>query len=426
MERKMMPYFVKNIFSGFKVRDLKEWQSKGYIEIFLDKRTSNKTRKCCRCGEGLVGNRGKHRMRLEHLPVFNLKTYIYVWREKGHCKRCNKARSEALSFIADETPHLTKEYSWWLGKLCEMSSVKKVSELTGVDNMTLHRLDFTRLKKLVQQYKIPDLKRISVDEVYGRSKKYHAKESRDKQFFTVICDLDSRRVVWVTESRDKKALDEFFNILGPERCEKIEVVAMDQHDPYRASVRDNCKNADVVWDRFHLVQSFENALNEERKDLHSEAPKGSDLKYSACGTFRFLFLKKAKDRTKSEAKHIEQVAKENKLFFYLELIKEKFIHIFNERCEMDALWELSELEEWIMSCQFENLKKWFKHFMDNWHTIKNYFIHRVTSSLSEGQNNSIKALKRRGFGYRNMAYFKLKILQVCGFLNCRYVGINDY
>lgn len=278
-----------------------------------------------------------------------------------------------------------------------MSAVKKVSELTGVDNMTLHRLDFARLKKLAQHYKIPDLKRISVDEVYGRSKKYHAKESRDKQFFTVICDLDSRRVVWFTESRDKKALDEFFNVLGPENCEKIEVVAMDQHDPYRASVKDNCKNADVVWDRFHLVQSFENALNEE-----------------------------AKDRTKSEAKHIEQVAKENKLFFYLELIKEKFIHIFNERSEMDALWELSELEEWIMSCQFENLKKWFNHFMNNWNTIKNYFVHRVTSSLSEGQNNSIKALKRRGFGYRNMAYFKLKILQVCGFLNCRYVGINDY
>ena len=328
MERKMMPYFVKNIFSGFKVRDLKEWQSKGYIEIFLDKRTSNKIRKCCRCSGELIGNRGKHRMRLEHLPVFNLKTYIYVWREKGHCKGCNKARSEALSFLAEETPHLTKEYSWWLGKLCEMSSVKKVSELTGVDNMTLHRLDFSRLKKLVQHYKMPDLKRISVDEVYGRSKKYHAKESRDKQFFTVICDLDSRRVVWVTESRDKKALDEFFNILGPERCEKIEVVAMDQHDPYRASVRDNCKNADVVWDRFHLVQSFENALNEERKDLHSEAPKGSDLKYSACGTFRFLFLKKAKDRTKSEAKHIEQVAKENKLFFLPGAYKRKVYPCF--------------------------------------------------------------------------------------------------
>lgn len=422
----MLPNFLKNLIPNFKIIDLKEWKTKGRIDIYLEKKKNSPEKTCCRCGSKLYGTRGKHRLMLEHMPIFNFKVYLHLWREKGHCKTCNKARSEAFDFIADETPHLTKEYSWWLGKLCEMSAVKKVSELTGVDNMTLHRLDFARLKKLVQHYKIPDLKRISVDEVYGRSKKYHAKESRDKQFFTVICDLDSRRVVWVTESRDKKALDEFFNILGPDRCEKIEVVAMDQHDPYRASVRDNCKNADVVWDRFHLVQSFENALNEERKDLHSEAPKGSDLKYNACGTFRFLFLKKAKDRTKSEAKHIEQVAKENKLFYYLELIKEKFIHIFNERNEMDALWELAELEEWIMSCEFENLKKWFKHFMDNWNTIKNYFIHRVTSSLSEGQNNSIKALKRRGFGYRNMAYFKLKILQVCGFLNCRYVGINDY
>ncbi|MBI2604687.1 MAG: transposase [Deltaproteobacteria bacterium] len=37
-----------------------------------------------------------------------------------------------------------------------------------------------------------------------------------------------------------------------------------------------------------------------------------------------------------------------------------------------------------------------------------------------GVNNVIKALKRRSFGFRNMEYFKLKIMQVCGYLNSRY------
>jgi len=32
--------------------------------------------------------------------------------------------------------------------------------------------------------------------------------------------------------------------------------------------------------------------------------------------------------------------------------------------------------------------------------------------------------ERRGFGYRNMPYFKLKILQVCGFLNSGYVPMS--
>jgi transposase len=51
-------------------------------------------------------------------------------------------------------------------------------------------------------------------------------ESRNEQFFTVITDLKTRRVIWVSNSRNKAALDEFFTINGKDRCEKIKVVAM--------------------------------------------------------------------------------------------------------------------------------------------------------------------------------------------------------
>ena len=33
----------------------------------------------------------------------------------------------------------------------------------------------------------------------------------------------------------------------------------------------------------------------------------------------------------------------------------------------------------------------------------------------------IKTIKRRAYGYRNMDYFKLKIMQVCGLLNSNYM-----
>ena len=63
---------------------------------------------------------------------------------------------------------------------------------------------------------------------------------------------------------------------------------------------------------------------------------------------------------------------------------------------------------------------WFNNLDRNWSTLKNYFTVKVTSALSEGQNNVIKTLKRRAYGYRNMEHFRLKILQVCGYLNSRY------
>jgi len=44
----------------------------------------------------------------------------------------------------------------------------------------------------------------------------------------------------------------------------------------------------------------------------------------------------------------------------------------------------------------------------------------VDNPLAEGINNVIKALKRQCFGFKNMKYFRLKIMQRCGYLNTKY------
>jgi hypothetical protein len=104
-----------------------------------------------------------------------------------------------LIFISKESPHVTEEYAWWLGRLCEISPVSRAAEFTGNDPMTMWRFDFARMKRLFQNYKIPKVSRISVDEVYARKQKHYRKESRDKRFFTIVSDLKTGRVVWVSE-----------------------------------------------------------------------------------------------------------------------------------------------------------------------------------------------------------------------------------
>ncbi len=49
----------------------------------------------------------------------------------------------------------------------------------------------------------------------------------------------------------------------------------------------------------------------------------------------------------------------------------------------------------------------------------NYFKHRITSGASEGINRTIKTLKWQAYGYKDMAYFALKIMQKCGYLNSK-------
>ena len=163
---------------------------------------------------------GEHRIRVRTLDIHKFKTYLIYKRQKHRCLNCKKVRSEALDFVSKESPHVTEEYSWWQGRLCEVTSVSRVADITENNQMTLWRADFKRMRRMFQTYKIPDIKRISVDEVYARRSRYKYKD-RAECFFTVISDLDTRKVIWVSQSRSKEALDEFYHIIGKERCDGI-------------------------------------------------------------------------------------------------------------------------------------------------------------------------------------------------------------
>ena len=138
-----------------------------------------------------------------------------------------------------------------------------------------------------------------------------------------------------------------------------------------------------------------------------------------------MFLKKASRRTAEEKSHIDDVLKENEYFLKLELIKERMLTFFDEPDETSAAKVFDEIGDWIFQAGFQPLMRWFRNLEAGWNTLKNYFTYRVTSALAEGTNNVIKALKRRAYGYKNMTYFRLKIMQVCGYLNSRYVPMEN-
>lgn len=178
------------------------------------------------------------------------------------------------------------------------------------------------MKRMLARYKIPKIRNVSVDEVYERKKPKFEGESRDERFFTVISDLQTWKVIWVSEGRSKEALNLFFILIGPDACKQIEVVAANMFEGFAASVKNHCKNATLVWDRFHVMKIFEEAVNETRKDLHAEQPQGSELHRLTRGKYRFMFVKKAVRRTQEESAHIDDVLKANEYFAKLELIKD--------------------------------------------------------------------------------------------------------
>lgn len=392
------------------------------VILFLNR---DKTRPyfCRRCGEELTVSHGKYHLKVKSMPIFGMTTYLSFAREKRFCPCCKKVRSEVVDFISDESPHITKGFSYWLGKLCEISPVASLARTLGMDPYTTWRIDKRRMEGMLNKYRIPKVRRLSVDEVYVRKKPKHKGELRSKRFFTVISDLDRKKVLWVSEGRNKNALDEFFLKIGPKACKRIKVVAGDQFEGFYKSVKQYCPKAIFVWDRFHLMQNFNKVLNEERKKLHAsykKKNKNSETTAKSAGRYRYIFLKKSSRRTKEEEGHMDFLMESNFDFTWLEIIKEKMAVFFDCENEDEAWDEIMELKKWINERGFDHLRKWHDNLLEGWNTLKNYFTYRVTSALSEGMNNVIKTQLKKGYGYRNMEYLKLKVMQQCGFLNSKY------
>ena len=382
-----VPHAFRN-FQGFSVVDVKESIVSRQMELWLRAEETHRPL-CSRCG-GLLGAKHDHyRVRARHMRCFDWTVTVVFFRSKHWCPHCRKTRSELIEWLCPTSPHMTMELAWWLNRMSEVTSVLAVSRLE------------------------------SVDEVYARSPKQMAEdENRDDLFLTVIVDQRTHKVIWVSQSRRKEALDQFFELLGPERCKDIEVVATDQHDGYAASVEQYCPQATLVWDRFHLVQKFNEALNEERKaELAKIDPEGAmgDL---MNGKYRHLFLTKAKNRSKLDSRHIDEVLSLNSRMAKLELIKEHFHRMFETSDVIEAQVMLGQCYEWAFQCKAIHIVDWIWRVMDQ-QRFWNYWSCRLTTGVSEGINRAIKGLKWQAYGYKNMAYFALKIMQKCGYLNHR-------
>jgi len=132
---------------------------------------------------------------------------------------------------------------------------------------------------------------------------------------------------------------------------------------------------------------------------------------------RFILLRNKPSRKKTQVlKRLEEL---NEPVYKAMLLKEQFAAIYELK---DRKAAQPALRAWIG----EALRSGLQPFKDlalklfrKRHYILNFFVRRITSAISEGINNKIKRLKRMAYGYRDVAYFLLKIHQHCGLLNPR-------
>ena len=115
---------------------------------------------------------------------------------------------------------------------------------------------------------------------------------------------------------------------------------------------------------------------------------------------------------------MEELAKSNEALYHCYLLKESFYEIYTFGCDEITLAR-EFIQDWYndaIRAPLEGMQKLAGYIKTHQERILNSIKTGLSSAISEGINNKISVIKRMAYGYRNLQYFMLKILQRCGIL----------
>jgi transposase len=291
----------------------------------------------------------------------------------------------------------SKRFEDTVGQACESAAARQVARHFGLAASTVRAIDLRYLERWAAARRRPALARLGVDEIHLGKK---------QKFITVVSNLDAGEPVWFGRERKKETLDQFFlNELTAGQRMRITAACVDMWEPYRLSIEHHAPNCRIVYDKFHVMQHANQAVDEVRRAEFFR--KGGRMRAVVKGK-RWLLLTRWVNLTDGKRQALNQLFVLNRKVFKAYLLKESLDRLWTYRYEGAML---NYLQRWIEQLRWQRLKPFQKLAMmllDHVEGILNYCRTKVPLGVVEAINGNIKALLRRGRGYKNLRYLLLK------------------
>jgi transposase len=360
--------------------------------------------RCSRCGEGvLIAYDHMESRRIRDFPWAGRRCELEVVLARVDCPCCKAVAVERLDWL-EPAARQTLRYERYVAALCSLMPATDVAFHEGLDKSTVYRIDKKWLERREALRPDQPVERLGIDEIAIR---------KGHKYATVFYDLDRREVIGMVPHRRERGVSRFFRRWGKENCKRVKAVCMDLWAPFLNSVRRHLKNADVVFDKFHVYHYLSDAIEAVRRNEQLLAnAQGSEL---IKGT-RWLWLKARKSLSRQQKTTLAEIMKVNRRLCRAYILKEDF-EAFYASCSAEDAAQF--LKGWTKRCMQSNLLPFIAlaKRLTRWSAgILMYFTHRITNGISEGINNLIKVIKRRSYGFHDFDYFCLKILDATGTL----------
>lgn len=359
----------------------------------------DKLARCGCCGEPCVLIHERRRRRVRERDWFDRRVWLDVPIRRMDCHHCGARVVEHISWL-DGRSRITQRLRAWIEALTQLLPIAHVAKLTGLNWHTIKEIDHRRLERLHGEFVAHNVRRLVMDEFALH---------KGHRYATVVMDADRMRVLWVGEGNSRDAIRPFFELLGPERCQRVEAVAMDMNTAFDLEVQKYCPQAEVVYDLFHVVARFGRDVVDRVRVDQANALRDQPAARKVVKRSRWLLLRNRDNLKDDQGVRLDELLAANTPLATVYLLKTELKEIWfapsvREGARRWRLWYQMAIDSQLApAIQFaKRLKKYLRGILAS-------AIYRMNSSILEGVNNKIKVIKRMAYGFRDSAYFFLKI-----------------
>ena len=365
------------------------------LKLWVRRKRGNRKLICSGCGRKLGDAYDSYEREVRDLPWSEYRTTVVIELYRVRCPDCG-VKTEKVPQLPSKAP-FSKRFEEAVGLACESAAVRRVARQFGLASSTVRAIDVRYLSRWSEGRRKPALRQMGVDEIHLGKK---------QKFLTVVSNLETGEPLWFGRERKKQTLDEFFEKhLSAFQRSAIGAACVDMWEPFRQSLEQWVPKCRIIYDKFHILQHASQAVDEVRRAEFFR--KGGAARDLVRGK-RWLLLSSWLNLDRGKRRQLNTLFALNRRILKAYLLKESLSHLWDYRYEGAML---RYLQKWIDQLRWQRLKPMEKladMLLAHLEGILNYCRTKVPMGVVEAVNGNIKALLRRGRGYRDMNYLLLK------------------
>ena len=380
---------------GYKVYRYEIDEHAQRLKLWVRRRRGHRQLVCSGCGRAVGSIVETYEREVRDLACFEYATTVVIELYRLRCPDCG-VKAEKVPLLPSKAP-FSKRFEDAVGQACESAAASRVARQFGLSASTVRAIDQRYLSRWAATRRKPALRQVGVDEIFVGKK---------QKFLTVVSNLETAEPLWFGAERRKETLDEFFDKqLSPFQRSAVRAACVDMWKPFRLSIEQWLPQCRIIYDKFHIIKHAAAAVDEVRRAEFFR--KGGPARELVKGK-RWLLLTRWVHLTTSKKRQLNALFALNRRVMKAYLLKESLDRLWTYRYEGAML---RYLNSWIDQLRWQRLKPMEKladMLLRHLDGILNYCRTKVPLGVVEAVNGNIKALLRRGRGYRNLNYLLLK------------------